>query len=445
MAKENDKTRLKPRAKEPLITLEPGTRLNEYEISKTLGIGGFGITYLAHDTHLHKDVAIKEYFPTQLAFRDSTLTVHAREIVNEEENLYQWGLDRVIQEARVLAQFDHPNLIRVARYFEANGTAYIVMDFAAGNSLKQVIKEHKGLEEAQFAPMLEKLMDGLRVVHKGDILHRDIKPVNIIVRDDFSPVLIDFGAAKQTLGNQATVATAFQSLGYTPLEQLGSAGKLGPYTDIYALAATSYCALTGRPPADCNDRVISDCHVPAVEAAKHKASPAFLKAIDWGLQLKSTDRPQTIDQWRDAFESSDATVLRKPLQPKVEKTEANTSRKDASGERPGVLVYGMVFTALLCIAGLAGWLFLKQSTDVIDSQAGAQQQSQQLVRSEPTNTPRPKATPAPTETPALISAEQRALDEQDFAKAQRIDSKEAYQLYIRLHPKGAFVSEARKK
>jgi len=438
----DDKTKLKPRKEEPLISLKNGTRLAEYEIVKTLGIGGFGITYLARDSHLDKDVAIKEYFPTQLAYRDSTLSVHPRQSVNEEQDIYQWGLERVIQEARVMAQFDHPNVIRVYRYFEANGTAYIVMDYAAGPSLKQRIKQSKSMDEAEFAPMLFKLIDGLAVVHRADILHRDIKPTNIIVREDGNPVLIDFGAAKQTIGNQATVATAFQSLGYTPLEQLGSAGKLGPYTDIYALAATAYCALTGKPPADCNDRVISNDYVPASEAAKDKASAAFLAAIDWGLELRCEARPQNLDEWLAAFQQIDQTRLRtsptetKPAaKARLEETPTVANNDVAMGKWLGAAALLVLVIALLL------WMFVPFSSDVSDLQE-QDEPTLEPTMAKTTSTPEPtwESTPTPIPTPAPMINPQ---DAEDFEKAQYIDTPEAYSLYLRLHPQGHYVDEAR--
>src|SRR4029077_1605541 len=175
--------------------LPSGYALHEYRIEQTLGVGGFGLTYLATDSNLNLKVAIKEYLPGDLAQRGEDQSVRPKSESTSES--FKWGLSRFLDESRTLASFRHPNIVRVMRFFEANGTAYMVMEFVEGAPLPDWISTRRPLAEAQVAALVAPLLDGLEVVHKSGFTHRDIKPPNIYIRDDSSPVLLDFGAARQ--------------------------------------------------------------------------------------------------------------------------------------------------------------------------------------------------------------------------------------------------------
>lgn len=288
--------------------LPPDTRLHEYLIERVLGHGGFGITYLARDTLLDKLVAIKEYLPNELAARAEADTVTIRS--DDTREAFDWGRNNFVKEARVLARFSHPNLIRVHRFFELNGTAYFVMEYAEGTTLASVLKSEKTLGEARLLSVLLPIALGLEQVHGKGVLHRDIKPDNILLRADGTPVLIDFGAARQNLGTGTLSVMSVVTAGYAPLEQYGTSGTQGPWTDVYALGAVAYRCVTGKKPADAVNRIGTDPVVPALDVCGERYSRHVLTSIDWALAVNSEDRPQSIAQWRDAFEGKTAAPER---------------------------------------------------------------------------------------------------------------------------------------
>ena len=215
---------------------------------------------------------------------------------------FEWGLDRFLDEARVLARFDHRHIIKVYRFFEVHGTAYIVMEYAEGETLSAFIERKGTLKEVELKAILYPILDGLEVVHGADFLHRDIKPGNIIIRDeDNSPVLLDFGSARQAIGTRSRSVTLIITPGYAPIEQYSSRGDQGPRTDIYALGSVCYRALTGEVPDDATDRVRNDPLIPVSERCAGQASAEFLSAIDWALAVDEGDRPQSIGAWRTAL------------------------------------------------------------------------------------------------------------------------------------------------
>jgi len=287
-------------------SLKPGHKILWYEIKEVLGQGGFGITYLAYDPNLKKNVAIKEYLPIELAVRERDHSVHP--VSEERGKQYKWGLDRFIKEAQTLAQFDHPNIVRVHSVTEENNTAYMVMAFEHGQTLQEKLKGKKTLEEAELLKILIPILGGLEQIHNAGFIHRDIKPDNIFIRADGSPVLLDFGSARQALCEQTKTLTSLITPGYAPFEQYFSkSDEQGEYTDIYGLGATLYRAISGVPPMDAADRsnaIIKskDTLVSAVEIGTGKYSERFLKAIDHALEFKQEDRPQTIAEWKSEFE-----------------------------------------------------------------------------------------------------------------------------------------------
>jgi len=291
------------------LALPPGFRLHEYRIDRVLGQGGFGITYLATDVNLNSRVAIKEYLPEEIAFRTSGKTVSAHSSRHRER--YQSGLDSFLIEGRTLATFRHPNIVRVARFFEAHQTAYMVLEYERGSPLKTWWPQHANKGEKELSLLLQPLLDGLSVVHAAGFLHRDIKPDNIQVRKgDGSLVLLDFGSARQAVGTteQADIAV---TPGYAPIEQYED-GHQGAWTDIYAFGATLYWLVTGKKPPDALDRQMAGANdplVPATQAGQGRYSPQFLGAIDWALKLDPVERPQDIQQWRRALFAAHAATM----------------------------------------------------------------------------------------------------------------------------------------
>ena len=283
------------------LGLPKGLLLHEYRIERMLGQGGFGITYLATDANLDAQVAIKEYLPEEIAFRAADRSVSPN--ASQHRERYRQGLENFLTEARTLASFRHPHIVRVARFFEAHDTAYMVMEYVRGRSFKTWWLRQKPQEfppghgERLLVQRLKPLLDGLAVVHAAGYLHRDIKPDNIQVRsEDGRLVLLDFGSAGQTVAladQDAVVVTP----GYAPLEQYGI-GEQGAWTDLYALAATLYWAVAGRKPPDAESRAGGLALPPAAEVGKGRYGRAFLEAIDWALQSDPAQRPRSVEAWR---------------------------------------------------------------------------------------------------------------------------------------------------
>ncbi len=286
-----------------------GYRLHWFQIERILGVGGFGITYLARDGNLKRSVAIKEFLPSDLSVRREDSSVEP--VSENESEVFRWGLDRFLSEARTLARFQHPNIVGVHSVVEANNTAYMVMEYEQGRSLGTVLREPDSCREENLRALLMPLLDGLEQVHEAGFVHRDIKPNNLFVRDDGSPVVLDFGSARQALGVETRTLTSLVTPGFAPFEQYNATregDKQGPWTDIYALGATLYRAVTGKGPVDALTRAGAilkghkDVLVPATVAAADRYSVNFLRAIDRALAFHPEARPQTIAEWRVMFE-----------------------------------------------------------------------------------------------------------------------------------------------
>jgi len=274
--------------------------LRGYRVQRILGLGAFGITYLADDLRSGRPVAIKEYMPSQLAVRGrdgvSVMPLHSR-----ARQPFEFGMLRFREEAQTLVTFEHPNIVAVERFFEANGTAYMVMVYHLGESLADAIERRGPIEQAELLEILFPLLDGLRVIHRHRFLHRDVKPENIYLVDDGRPVLLDFGAARIALIQESKGLTAIVSPGYAPLEQYARKTAQGPWTDIYGMAATVYAMMTVTRPPDATERYSNDKMVPARTAGRGRYDPALLAAIDWGLTVAPDDRPRSVRRWIKQF------------------------------------------------------------------------------------------------------------------------------------------------
>lgn len=287
--------------------LPPGFRLHWYQLQSVLGDGGFGITYLGRDTNLNQSVAIKEYFPRSMVRRTDSHRVVAEKDADPE--FFQWGLGRFLDEARLLARFRHPHIVRVLSVFESLGTAFIVMELERGQSLSEIIAGDTLMNDVQILDLCLPIMDGLEIVHDAGFIHRDIKPLNILMRPGMGPVLIDFGSARQPHPNHSGELTAIVSRGYAPFEQYeaGNEHRQGPWTDVYGLAATMYHSIVGTPPTDALTRGLcllngdADPFVAATVCAPGRFSARLLSTVDRALAFKVAERPQSIAEWRGMF------------------------------------------------------------------------------------------------------------------------------------------------
>ena len=316
-----------------------------YEIKSILGQGGFGITYLAKDTNLDQMVAIKEYLPTEFSTRDASSTVQP--ISEKHTEIFDWGKQRFMDEAKTLAQFKHSNIVRVQSFFESNNTGYMVMEYEEGTDFSVLIKAGETFNETRLLNIVIPILKGLETVHKNGFIHRDIKPQNIFIRNDGSPVLIDFGSARQAIGGQTRTLTSLVTPGYAPFEQYHEAeGKQGPWTDIYSLGATLYCAITGKPPVESLKRGMArlehntDAYLNLTDLKAEKYSEHFLKAIDNALQFREKDRPASVSEWKKMLlgeiAAADAeTQLRSPSinQEATEETIAQTEAIEQPTEK----------------------------------------------------------------------------------------------------------------
>jgi len=279
---------------EQYFSLPAGTRVEEYELVSVIGHGSFGITYLAEDTNLGTRLAIKEYLPKDWAIRDSTQTVRAKNTGLSET--LERGKQAFLNEARILARVTHPNIVSVRRFFRAYGTAYIVMDFIGGRSLGDIL-DHDfpagGYPSTQVKRLVVSVLEGLSALHGAGIIHRDLKPGNILIEPSGNPILVDFGAARNFQRSLQRGMTVIMTPGYAPIEQYSDEDEQGPFTDIYAVGALAYRAITGRAPEEPYKRLGRSSFVPASAAGAGRYPAALLTAIDWALAVQPQDRPQS--------------------------------------------------------------------------------------------------------------------------------------------------------
>jgi serine/threonine protein kinase len=280
------------------VILPHYTNLNgRFIVGRVIGKpGGFGITYLGMDLLDGKKVAIKEFLPRDISGRDSdqiTVVAHS----HDDEESFSFGMKGFLQEARTLALMDHPNLVRILDFFEANRTAYIVMQYYDGLTLSEYLslQPSKRMMEAQAIHSMIPILDGLKEVHKKGFLHRDIKPHNIYLTTGNRPILLDFGAARQSLGDKSKSLSVVLSEGYAPIEQYQRNAKQGPWTDIYGVAATLYEMVSGIKPPSAMDRLKGECISPPND---QHWSKTFLEALSYGMMVEPDERCRSVEEFQ---------------------------------------------------------------------------------------------------------------------------------------------------
>lgn len=342
--------------------LAPGTILGEFEVVRILGSGGFGIVYLAHDHLLLRQVAIKEYMPGTLAGRRQGQTV----VVHHESAAISFaaGMTCFLNEAQLLARFDHPALVKVYRFWRANNTAYMAMPYYAGRTLKdERLAMRATPDEAWLRALAEPLLSALDLLHGQGIYHRDISPDNIMIRPDGRPVLLDFGSARHAIRDGSRTLTVLLKPNFAPVEQYGDGTSLrqGPWTDIYALGATLRFAFTGDAPTPSVVRAVRDDLSPLASASLTPpggVSPLFLAAIDWALTLTPEGRPQDIASLRQAVRGQ---------APKLALRAANDQAPARVPRRRGVAALALALA--LALATGVGWIASRDRA--LTSMAGA--------------------------------------------------------------------------
>ena len=356
--------------------LPKDTMLDTYRIERVLGVGGFGITYLAYELNLGKAYAIKELLPDGLAIREAgSDDVVARSVTDQAD--FDATRERFISEARVLAAIEHRSVVGVHRLMEEHGTCYMVMDYVEGVTLDVHLKGQggklQGLEE--FKRLFYPILDGLDLLHSQGLVHRDVKPGNIMVKPNGKPVLLDFGTVTKVLSKTLTV-TQMVSAGYSPFEQYTTKARQGPYTDIYAMGATMVRSITGKKPDDSSDRVLKDryeeLHTDPDLCAVY--SEPVLKSVDAAMRMEAGERPQSISAWSEMLESveggdpaeapqqsgqSKPSEDAQPVEDFFSVTGIEVDDEVVPPRSGGVSKGLLKFVAFLCIsAAVAGWWYV---------------------------------------------------------------------------------------
>lgn len=277
--------------------LNPGILLanGEYQVSKVLGQGGFGITYQGLDTKLNRAVAVKEFFP-EGCWRKGTTVVSAG---RWDKSSYTNAKKRFLHEGRTLGQFNHPGIVRVYYYFEENNTAYMVMEYLQGKTLGELLEFRGGkLPQADALKYIQIIGQALDIVHQSQMLHQDIKPDNIMLTEDNRAVLIDFGAARDFAGHSTTRFTTMLTPGYAPLEQYGQSLRCANYTDIYALGATLYHLVTGFAPVSAIERA-AGVELKTAREINPEIGDRTSRSIDKAMAMNINERPQSVAEFLD--------------------------------------------------------------------------------------------------------------------------------------------------
>ncbi|MDP5008093.1 MAG: serine/threonine protein kinase, partial [Glaciimonas sp.] len=378
--------------------LPKGTRLTDFKILGVIGEGGFGIVYFAFDKSLRRMVAIKEYMPGALAGRGANQKVMVRS--GQHQETFAIGLKSFINEARLLAQFDHPALIKVYRFWEQNNTGYMAMRYYEGRTLRSVVKNApESVTEEWLKSILKPMLEALDAMYRLNILHRDISPDNIMIQKTGEAVLLDFGAARQVIGDMTHSLTVILKPGYAPIEQYAddTTMKQGAWTDIYSLCAVMYFTITGKAPATSMARMIKDPMMPLAGVAEYQAcgfSCHFLAAIDAGLAVNPEERPQSIEAFRQ-FLDLELSVPMPTQQARVSMMSKGSSnlgnkrivdlqkiQKNAKKWWRATMLQVMpllkikpaeaaLITLGFCVIGMAGYFFLRSATTMMTAPAPA--------------------------------------------------------------------------
>lgn len=415
-------------AADDVLTLPNGTRIAEFVITGLIGIGGFGIVYKAHDETLGRVVALKEYMPSTLAYRQDGQTVSVKS--NRLLDTFQAGLRSFVNEARMLALFDHPALVKVYRFWEANGTAYMVMPLYEGQTLKQAMAAMpERPTEAWLCQILAPLLGALEIIHAKNCFHRDIAPDNIFLLANGQPVLLDFGAARQVIGDMANNLTVILKPGYAPIEQYASDPDMpqGAWTDIYALGAVLYHAITGKPPNVAVGRLVKDSYQPLASSDRPAFSKQFLHAVDSALAVKQTDRPQTIDAFRQMLGLQAANPVTGLYTPAAA-TTASTLNPTVSGKPPSpstssksvVLFVGLAGVVVLA---MGAYFMMGKTSGPTESAVASPPAPTAITALPPVSAAQPQATPAPAPSaPAPAPAPAPATAPGQLASASAVVS-----------------------
>ena len=287
--------------------LPAGTVIREWRIEDVLGVGGFGIVYKGRGIYFGELVAIKEYFPSAISERDAESTVVP--IGSDVEEVHALGLKKFVEEAKLLWNLStptrHPNIVSVRALFEVHGTAYMVMDFEDGASLSRLLKEGRRFNERSLWNVIKPVAEGLDRAHRVGVLHRDIKPPNILITDDNRPVLIDFGSARFEAAEATSTSVTFHTPPYAAVEQYVKTYPQGPWTDIYAMSVVLYECITGEKPPEVLERMHGGLGSPLAEGHWPGFSKRFLQAVDAGMTIRPSERPQSIREWLALFGKKD--------------------------------------------------------------------------------------------------------------------------------------------
>ncbi|MYM26719.1 protein kinase [Duganella sp. CY15W] len=292
--------------------LPDGLEIAGYRIVKKIASGGFSIVYLAYDTD-GVAVAIKEYLPSSLALRQEGDLVPAVSKANLA--VFRIGLKCFFEEGRALARISHPNVVSVLNFFRAHETVYMVMAYESGHSLQEHIQRQRGkgvkVGELFIRTIFTQVVKGLREVHANKLLHLDLKPANIYLRTDGTPMLLDFGAARQTVNTDMPTLTPMYTPGFAPPELYAKTG-MGPWTDIYSIGASIFACMVGSPPQPADQRKTEDKMASHFDKLEGQYSPALVKLVRWCLEVEPLDRPQSLFAVQKALQEKEPAAAPAP-------------------------------------------------------------------------------------------------------------------------------------